>query len=194
MGGDVPQSRPGPEALAQGATLRDVEFFRVLAARHPVESVVRGASMGRALPDGTRIRIGWPADAEWVPGQVVAFLGGSRVMVHRLAYVARGAAARGYLVTYGDGNWFCDPPVEPAALAGRVAEHSVEGDWRPVAPAELGFARRATLRTSAWMLRMLLERSPRVALRIARLMSYGRNTLCGAWNRLVPGNSGHVRN
>lgn len=195
MGGDVPQSLPAPEAIPQEATLRDVEIFRVVAARRPVESVVRGASMGAALPDGCRIRIAWPgADAQWVPGQVVAFLGGSRVMVHRIAHAARGAAARGYLVTYGDGNWFCDPPVESAALAGRVEEHEVAGEWRPVAPADLGFARRATLRASAWMLRALVERSPRAALRLARVLSYGRNTVSGAWNRLMPGDSGHVRN
>lgn len=162
-------------------TPREVELLRALSARGgaAVESELRGGSMGAALPEGTRIRIG-PTGAGFSPGQVVAFLANSRVMVHRVVYVGQGLA-RGYLVTQGDGNWLCDPPIERDAVAGCVAEFLAEEGWRPVGPASVPAPRRLVAAASLAFTRGLLALHPPAALAAARVMSRVRMAVRGAW-------------
>ena len=181
-------------AGSQAVTATELEALKLLAARRPVESELRGTSMGDAIPDGSRVRISRPAsECRWQPGDVVAFLGGSRMMVHRVACVAAAGATGGYLITHGDGNWICDPPIECAAVAGWVREYLHEGEWRPVGPARMSRMRRATFRCSLWLLRAVLARNPRAARRLGRLLSYGRNAARSTWTRLSPAEGRHVR-
>src|ERR1700730_15998715 len=122
---------PMQDAVPSSVTPGDLELFRVLAKRSgkPVESELRGASMGLAIPNGSRIPIVHSDGGTWRVGQVVAFLAGSRVMVHRVMHVGRRGAARGFLITLGDGNWICDPPVELDTIAGLVEEFRVGDHW-----------------------------------------------------------------
>lgn len=177
---------PSPGAQApRGPASPELELFRVLASRRPVESELRGPSMGRAIPSGARIRIApAPRGAAFERGQVVAFVAGSRVIVHRIAYLGRGRAAR-YLITHGDGNWMCDPPIEADAVAGVVDEHYAEGAWRPVGPASLPWWRRAASFPSFLLLRLTLELSPALAMRLARAMSYARMGARALWAKLA---------
>ena len=85
-----------PVAPPPSVTSGDIDLFRVLAERsgEPVESQLQGASMGLAIPDGARIRIAHNDRDPWREGQVIAFLAGSRVMVHRVRHVGRRGPAR----------------------------------------------------------------------------------------------------
>lgn len=172
--------------MAGEATAPDLALFRVLAARKPVESQVQGTSMGAALPDGTRIRISPLAEGALPrPGQVIAFAAGSRIMVHRVAYLGRARAARGYLVTQGDGNWLCDPPIPLDAIAGLVVEFERSGEWVPVPGAAASASRRAVSALSLAAVGAALELSPAFAARFARAMSYGRMSARLAWSKIA---------
>ena len=123
--------RAGAQAAPPTLDAGDVTMFRMLAARsgRPVESQLSGASMGGAIPGGCRIRITHRAGHEWRRGEVIAFVAGSRVMVHRIVHVGRRGAARRFVLTQGDGNWLCDPPVEVGTIAGAVEQYWDGGGW-----------------------------------------------------------------
>lgn len=175
-----------PDGPPPSVTTSDLELFRVLAERsgQPVESELRGESMGLAIPNGSRIRIVYSEGVTWRKGQVVAFLAGSRVMVHRVLHVGRRGRARRFLITQGDGNWICDPPVGLETIAGRVEEFSVDGQWRGVGPARISLMRRSVSLASLALLRTALEWNPSVAVRVARGMSYVRMTPRTIWMKL----------
>jgi len=176
----LPNGPPPP------VTTGDLELFRVLAKRsgQPVESELRGASMGLAIPDGSRIRIVYSEGFTWRKGQVVVFLAGSRVMVHRVMHVGRRGPARRFLITQGDGNWICDPPVRIDTIAGRVEEFRVDDQWQDVGPARISLVRRSVSLTSLALLRAALEWNPSFAIRIARGMTHARMTVRGVWMKL----------
>src|SRR5262252_6510823 len=148
-----------PDGPPPSVTTSDLELFRVLAERsgQPVESELRGESMGLAIPNGSRIRIVYSEGVTWRKGQVVAFLAGSRVMVHRVLHVGRRGPARRFLITQGDGNWICDPPVALDTIAGRVEEFRVDDQWQDVGPARISLVRRSVSLTSLALLRAALE-------------------------------------
>jgi hypothetical protein len=177
---------PIPAAPPPPVTTSDLELFRVLAKRRgqPVESEITGASMGLAIPSGSRIRIVHHEGLRWREGQVIAFLAGSRVMVHRVTHVGKRGRARSFLITQGDGNWLCDPPVELGTIAGLVEEFSVNGQWEKVEPARLSLFRRAVSFPSVALLRVALEWNPAFAARIARGMSHARMSARGIWMKL----------
>lgn len=182
----LPKRAPMPDALPPTVTTGDLELFRVLTKRsgQPVESELRGGSMGLAIPDGSRIRIVYSEGFAWRKGQVVVFLAGSRVMVHRVMYVGRPGRARRFLITHGDGNWICDPPVTLETIAGRVEEFRVDGQWRAVGPPRISLVRRSVSLASLAVLRTALEWNPSLAVQIARGMSYGRMGARGIWMKL----------
>ena len=175
-----------PDALPTLVTAGDLELFRVLAKRsgQPVVSELSGASMGLAMPSGSLIRIVSSEGVAWRPGQVVAFLAGSRVMVHRVRHVGTRGRARMFLITQGDGNWMCDPPVGLETIAGLVEEFCVDGKWQAVGPARISLIRRAVSFPSLALLRMALERNPSFAAWIARGMSHARMSARGIWMKL----------
>jgi hypothetical protein len=175
-----------PNEPPPSVTTGDLELFRVLAKRsgQPVESELRGASMGLAIPDGSRIRIVYSEGATWREGEVVAFLAGSRVMVHRVIHVGRRGPARRFLITQGDGNWICDPPVRIDTIAGRVEEFRLDNEWQDVGPARISLVRRSVSLASLALLRTALEWNPSVAIRIARGMTHARMKSRAIWMTL----------
>jgi len=177
---------PSLVAPPPSVTSGDIDLFRVLAERsgEPVESQLQGASMGLAIPDGARIRIAHNDRDPWREGQVIAFLAGSRVMVHRVRHVGRRGPARRFLITHGDGNWICDPPVALETIAGRVEEFRMDCTWQAVEPARMSMLRRSVSLASLVLLRSALEWNPALAVRIARGMTHARMGARGIWMKL----------
>ena len=131
-----------------------------------LHSTVQGDSMIGSLPAGRRIQIqcrhcdDLPADA------VVAFLGRTRVIVHRIAYRGRMRSARRYLLTHGDSQLIPDIPVEWASVLGPVIAVEENGNWSAVPPARP--ARRwAIRRLLAWILAAALEVHPSLSTALA---------------------------
>jgi hypothetical protein len=182
-----------PDRLPAPVTSDDLDLFRIVIKRSgvPAESELRGTSMGLAIPSGSRIRIVLAEGAACRPGQVVAFLAGSRVMVHRVIHVGERGRARMFLITQGDGNWMCDPPVRLETIAGRVEEFCMNGTWQAVGPARTSLIRRAVSFPSLALLRFALEWNPSFAEWIARGMTHARMGAGGIWmkvrQRLAPG-------
>ena len=147
--------------------------------------------MAPAIPDGARIHIRAGTEERCGVGDVIAFVGGSRVIAHRIVYEGRRGAARRFLVAQGDGNWLCDPPVNRSTVVGIVEGFSVGGDRRPVGPATpMPLLRRRVALTSQRMIIAALERDPLRAIRIARRMSLARlllRRLVSKVNTLRPG-------
>jgi hypothetical protein len=80
-----------------------------------------GSSMRPALPPGTEVLL--RCGEEGAPGDVIAFLAGGRLVVHRI--VAR-APDGSWTLTCGDARVLPDVPIlDPDAILGRVA-----GLWR----------------------------------------------------------------
>lgn len=122
---------PSPEIVDAIGRLLRADAARTLAVverlRAPgrfVESTVTGMSMGPGLGPGLRIRIALVPRTRYEPGEVVAYLAGNQVVVHRVAHRGR-AAARSYVVTRGDATLVPDPPVERGRILGPVT-----GVWR----------------------------------------------------------------
>ncbi len=121
-----------------------------------IESVVAGGSMGATLPDGSRIRIEIGLRTEFGPGEVIAFLPRSHIVVHRLVGRGRGRGA-GWLLTRGDGVVTPDPPVDPERVLGPVVGVERGDHWsgveRPSSGSRSGTcARRLALAATAAVL------------------------------------------
>ena len=129
----------------------------------------------------------------WRPGDVIAFLAGSRVMAHRIVYEGRRGPARHFVITQGDGNWLCDPPVDRSTVVGRVEAFSTGDDWQPIPGPEIAFHRRLVGRTSLALMRVALELSPAFTIRASQIMSWvrmGPRLVISKLRRSLPG---HVR-
>ncbi|MBI3785922.1 MAG: S24/S26 family peptidase [Deltaproteobacteria bacterium] len=81
----------------------------------------RGHSMAPTLRNDDQLRVRHVSVGDLVPGDVVVFTADAHTVVHRLLYVSRAGSTAPYLRTKGDNATACDPPVEPAALFGRVS-------------------------------------------------------------------------
>jgi hypothetical protein len=156
--------------------IRDLARLRALTRRNAavIHSNLRGTSMGSAIPDGARIRIRSNSEATWRRGQVIAFLAGSRIMTHRIVYEGRRSGARNFVVTQGDGNWLCDPPVNRSTILGEVEAFSTGGEWRRIAPSRMPLHRRIIARPSQALMRLLLECNPALAIWFSRPISWLR--------------------
>ena len=110
--------------------MEHVKLAALLAkAGRDIESTVVGRSMGRTLPEGTRIRIrAGAADAIGL-GTVVAVAAGEMIFAHRVVGVARG-----YVVLRGDAALLCDEPVAVSQLIGVVEACNDGTGWRPLPP------------------------------------------------------------
>jgi signal peptidase I len=127
------------------------------------ETVVRGGSMGPALPNGSGIRVRFASDSEYVKGAVVAYVAHDRIIAHRIVHriVSHGKA---YLLTRGDSTVLCDSPVSVSVVVGLVTHFASDGEWLPVAPLALrplAFRFRATF--IAWTIAAIARFSPRAA-------------------------------
>ena len=159
-----PHWAPGAHALAR---------LRAVTSKTPatIFSDLRGSSMGAAIPDGARIRIRTGQDDLWHAGMVIAFLAGRRIMAHRIVYEGERGLARDFVLTQGDGNWLCDPPVNRSTVVGEVEAFFVDGEWRAVAAPRIEVYRLLVACLSQMLMRLALERSPAFAIWISRPIS-----------------------
>jgi hypothetical protein len=184
-----------PDPVQAVATFFREDPARILAVasslRGPdraVESTVEGMSMGRTIPAGSRIRIDLVDRSGYEVGEVVTFLAGSQVIVHRVVHRGRWGAGRGYLVTRGDITLAPDAPVRQDSILGAVAGVRREGQWvAPGGPPRGSFrarlARAVLLMAVAGVLRM----SPRAALTLSSALQRLEKSLREAVWRTRPG-------
>ncbi len=157
-----------------------------------VECEVRGGSMGSAVPEGATVRIRLDGAAGAPVGAVVAILLDGMLSVHRLVGWGRSAAARGWAVTLGDANTFCDAPLPPEAVLGRVTAVRLHdaGGWQPPPPAP---SQPRLRRLAGGAVRVAvcgaLEWSPRLALLVKNVVVLALTPLI--WLRPYP--AGRVR-
>jgi hypothetical protein len=161
---------------AVGSFFRD-DPARILAVagrlRGPsrtLESTVQGTSMGRTLPPGSRIRIDLAERAAYDVGEVVAFLAGSQLIVHRV--VARRRRGPGqYLLTLGDAALVPDAPVVHGHVLGTVTGVGDGTGWAAPGPRPERSPRARVLTAGLQaILAGVLVVSPRGARRLARLL------------------------
>lgn len=109
------------------ASLRPLANLLVKAGS-AVEVEIEGASMEPAVPEGSTVRVRCGGTDSVAPPQVIAFLaGGRRMTIHRVV------ARRGpYLLTRGDANLLCDPPLGLGDVLGRVEGRLVRSEWREI--------------------------------------------------------------
>jgi hypothetical protein len=119
-------------------------LLRERARSEPLWLDVSGRSMGRSIPDGTRVRV--EAAASPRRGEVWAWCNeAGEIVVHR----SRGVGTRGHRFQ-GDAVVRADPPVADARLIGRVVELApgrARVRWGPVAGAVQRIPRVAVART-----------------------------------------------
>ena len=131
---------PDPEVVAAIGRILRSDPQRTLAVadslRGPgrcIESTVSGFSMGVSLPPGSRIRIALLPSSGHAAGEVVAYLAGNQVIVHRVLHCGRAGAARNHLIARGDATLVPDPPVEFNHVLGPVTGVWCAGGWTPPA-------------------------------------------------------------
>ncbi len=108
-----------------------VEIAREALARGvPVRVRVYGASMAPSLVDGVQVEIR-PLAGPPLPGEVVAWERGGRLVVHRVVSVD----SEGRVVTQGDARAVLDPPCPRSAVLGRVVLPSGKRPRRSLIPA-----------------------------------------------------------
>lgn len=98
-----------------------------------IESTVSGFSMGASLPPGSRIRIALLPTSAHAAGEVIAYLAGDQVIVHRVLHCGRAGAARRHLIARGDATLVPDPPIELGHVLGPVTGVWSAGGWTPPA-------------------------------------------------------------
>lgn len=179
-----------PELAAAIASLLKDDQERILslastlrAANRTIESTVKGNSMGPAMPPDSRIRIDLIPHDAYPLGQVVAFVGGGQVIVHRVVHTSRD-----YVLTRGDARLAPDSPVRREQILGPVSAISRDGAWVDVAPPA---ARGALVRTCAtaalFAARILLHFGPGItgtAMRFLHVLEGRAHTVAG---RLLSG-------
>jgi len=104
----------------------DLQSLAALVNRtgRPVVCTLHGRSMGKALPDGSLIRIQALRGEESELGQVVVFDVNGALVAHRVVYLGQGPRLGRFILTHGDGRIPCDPPIERSAVLGVVTEYS----------------------------------------------------------------------
>ncbi|MGH8640473.1 MAG: hypothetical protein ACRET6_02115, partial [Burkholderiales bacterium] len=96
-----------------------------------IECRLRGGSMEPTIPRGAALRISLGRAAPYRVGQIVAFVEGSGICVHRVACLGHGPRARDYLVTQGDACLNPDVPISARQVIGPVTEFRRNEEWVP---------------------------------------------------------------
>jgi hypothetical protein len=136
----------------------------------------QGVSMLPAIAPGQRVVLHCDADVE--PGDIVAVLRGTEVLVHRLVAVS---ASRRWWLFKGDANRFCDIPVTSVgAILGRIGEVERDGAFVGIPPPrEARGVRLLTAATAA-----LLKLSPPAGILMLRAVTNARRMLLRTFVRL----------
>lgn len=168
-------------AIGRRATGDELLAFGVLLGRSgtTIESEISGTSMGNTLPPGCRIRIRLLSFPEYDAGQVVAFVSGNRIFVHRVIFRSRQG-----VLTRGDNHSWCDLPVPSSAVLGVVTHYLSQGEWRPLDD-HPGFEHEGTKGKSA--LETLLRLCMRIDIRMARHVARALARAARWRRRLVTG-------
>jgi hypothetical protein len=155
-----------------------------------LESTVEGMSMGRTIPPGSRIRVDLADREDHALGEVVAFLAGQKIVVHRIVHHGQWGGARGRLLTRGDAALVPDLPLTPARVLGPVGGIQRGGTWMPLErPPRRSFTARVIASLALAMVIGALQASPRLAEWLVRLLHRGRplRAACvGVTERLTP--------
>lgn len=143
-----------------------------------VESTIQGMSMGRNLPPGSRIRIALLECERYRAGDVIAFLAGTRVVVHRVLFHPRSGPASRFVLTRGDAPLVPDPPVPIRQILGPVTAAWVDGRWQDV-PEPMRRSGVAVAIGSLMLLaaQAMLSASPRLATKMLLLMHRAERAL-----------------
>lgn len=154
-----------PANVVPTPTEEQLLAFGTLLARSGkiIESEISGTSMGRSLPPNCRIRIEPLPAEEYRVGQIVAFVQGSTIFAHRIAY----RTSCGVL-TRGDNHFWCDLPVPIEAVLGAIREWSIQGEWQRFADVP------QSLHEQPWGIRALevaVRASMQISIRLARRTS-----------------------
>jgi hypothetical protein len=142
--------------------------FRTLLARSGkiIESEISGTSMGRTLPAGTRIRIQPLPAGDYGVGQIVAFVRGSTIFAHRIAYRTKQG-----VLTRGDNHSWCDLPMPVDAVLGLVTEWWINGEWQRFAEVPQGSPEQPwRIRVAETAVRAGMHMDFRLARRISRAL------------------------
>jgi hypothetical protein len=152
-----------PELAAAIASLLNDDQERILslasslrAPNRTIESTVKGTSMGSGLPPDSRIRIDMSPAADLRLGQVIAFVGGNQLIVHRLVHLGRD-----FVLTRGDARLAPDSPVRRDQILGPVISVARDDRWESLAaPASRGALGRACAPLVLLAARALLHLGP----------------------------------
>lgn len=118
--------------LEPGSRLFLAAVARLRESHGVLECRLRGGSMARAIPAGSRIRIAFVDPDSYRAGQVVAFRYAGRILVHRIVYRGRWREARDTLITRGDRCLRPDFPVDVSSVLGAITHFSAgNGIWEP---------------------------------------------------------------
>jgi hypothetical protein len=135
-----PEARTSPslDVIEAGRRFFQQDPSRILAVaahlRGPgrtVESTVLGVSMGRTIPAGSRIRIELVTPRRHERGEVIAFVAGHHLIVHRVVRPAP-RWPHDHALTRGDAAWIPDPPVDAERVLGAVIAIQRDGLWTSV--------------------------------------------------------------
>ena len=135
--------RPSDDLLRAFAGLLEGRPERILSIAAPlqragriIESTVRGDSMGRSLPPGASIRIRLCRREAYAPGEIVAFLNGAHLTVHRLLSCGTEGRRKGMFLARGDARLLPDPPARTDSVLGVVIAVRSGSGWGAPPPLE----------------------------------------------------------
>lgn len=156
----------GVECTAEYALNRDrrlASAWLLQRSGKQVEAVVNGDSMHPTLPAGARVLIDC-TPTELLPGDIVCFVAGEKLICHRLLYGGRFRRAKEYVITRGDGTWLCDPPAARNTVLGVVIKQlSADAEQTVATAPQYGVFRRIAYSTLQSFAILLLETSVRLA-------------------------------
>jgi hypothetical protein len=157
------------EGAAELAGLRGDQLRAVAAlwarSRREVSARFGGSSMEPTIPPGTEVLLA--CGRAPAVGDVVAYVMGDQVVVHRLEARARG----GWLLTRGDAHVAPDLPVPARDVVATVV--AVGDPGRPVAPAPASPARAGALAAC----RLALAVHPRLCVLAVRALRFAERRL-----------------
>jgi len=165
---------------------------RLRAPGRTFESTVSGMSMWPVLPPGSRIRVALEPRARPAVGDIVAFLAGGQVVVHRVVHRGSAGAARGHVVTLGDATLVPDPPVPETAVLGAVTGVWTADGWAPAkGPPHRRLRARAVRALTTAAAVVLLRLDPGIAARVLAGLHRAAGALRGGLGRSRPRSPDH---